>query len=541
MKLLAKALYDNEAESDEELDFKKNDILEIIDKNQDGLEGWWLCKLNNKTGLAPGNRLKIIDERTEKSISLNRTILPIKRIESITQSVSAKNSQFITSSVENILKNYQSTSSTTSNTTKSLSVDISSSHDDEDEDDYDYEYDIPLNNNELTQMQKRAQIQQLITNKPLTKIAHEITNNTNNNNNNHEINLKTRKSNSPTIDSGISSSLMSLNESTQSTHEQHHTNESIPNEAYLRSILKNIRDTTNTLINIQKIHKDWRKRSHLENSIQIIKCNCNELKKHLHDLFDYIKNNYKSKLNDKLKDYQLQLHKFINFYDSNLLILNSINWNIELLESKENINKSLSVNDELNEILIRLNYLNDLIRLIYDCLIQQLNINHLKSEVNKVNLDSSDDNDVYENDDYEWLSNSTSISQKKLIKNESLYTEDRLLIKFYFKIIEDNLNEMLDSHKKLKIIQQQQNDDDLSHKLALNGHKLVFICDTLNRNIKNKSLKYELEETSNNLCDNLKLYVIRMKNQQQQQLINESLIQICNNANKLKQLLVKFL
>ena len=58
--MFAIALYDNEAESEDELNFKKDDILEVIELDFEGLEGWWYCKLNNKTGLAAGNRLKIL-------------------------------------------------------------------------------------------------------------------------------------------------------------------------------------------------------------------------------------------------------------------------------------------------------------------------------------------------------------------------------------------------------------------------------------------------------------------------------------------------
>ena len=68
-RIFATAIYDNEAESDEELDFKKNDILEILDKDED--DGWWLCKLNDKTGLAAANRLKILNKSTS-SLNIQR-------------------------------------------------------------------------------------------------------------------------------------------------------------------------------------------------------------------------------------------------------------------------------------------------------------------------------------------------------------------------------------------------------------------------------------------------------------------------------------
>ncbi|KAK3532649.1 hypothetical protein QTP86_027461 [Hemibagrus guttatus] len=57
---MAKALYDNVPESAEELAFRKGDILTVIEQNTGGLEGWWLCSLHGRQGIAPGNRLKLL-------------------------------------------------------------------------------------------------------------------------------------------------------------------------------------------------------------------------------------------------------------------------------------------------------------------------------------------------------------------------------------------------------------------------------------------------------------------------------------------------
>ncbi|KAM9493428.1 enhancer of filamentation 1 isoform 2-T3 [Clarias gariepinus] len=57
---MAKALYDNMPESPEELAFRKGDILTVIEQNTGGLEGWWLCSLHGRQGIAPGNRLKLL-------------------------------------------------------------------------------------------------------------------------------------------------------------------------------------------------------------------------------------------------------------------------------------------------------------------------------------------------------------------------------------------------------------------------------------------------------------------------------------------------
>ncbi|XP_018603290.2 enhancer of filamentation 1 isoform X2 [Scleropages formosus] len=57
---MARALYDNVPESPEELAFRKGDILTVIEQNTGGLEGWWLCSLHGRQGIAPGNRLKLL-------------------------------------------------------------------------------------------------------------------------------------------------------------------------------------------------------------------------------------------------------------------------------------------------------------------------------------------------------------------------------------------------------------------------------------------------------------------------------------------------
>ena len=92
---------------------------------------------------------------------------------------------------------------------------------------------------------------------------------------------------------------------------------------------------------------------------------------------------------------------------------------------------------------------------------------------------------------------------------------------------------------------------DLTNKLALSGHKLVFICDTLNRNLTNFLLKSSLDSLSNNLCNCLKLYVMRIKtcysniqnncSSTNSKMIVDSLGQVFNCAQQLKQLIIKYL
>uniref|UniRef100_UPI00398E3C56 embryonal Fyn-associated substrate-like n=1 Tax=Pristiophorus japonicus TaxID=55135 RepID=UPI00398E3C56 len=59
--LLAKALYDNLAESADELSFRRGEILMVVEHGTAGLGGWWLCSLHGRRGIVPGNRLKLLE------------------------------------------------------------------------------------------------------------------------------------------------------------------------------------------------------------------------------------------------------------------------------------------------------------------------------------------------------------------------------------------------------------------------------------------------------------------------------------------------
>lgn len=56
------ALYDNTAETHDELSFKSGDILTIMQQDSQGLEGWWICSLRGRQGICPSNRLRILTE-----------------------------------------------------------------------------------------------------------------------------------------------------------------------------------------------------------------------------------------------------------------------------------------------------------------------------------------------------------------------------------------------------------------------------------------------------------------------------------------------
>jgi len=57
---VARALYDNIAETPDELAFRKGDVLTVLEQNTSGLEGWWLCSLRGRQGICPANRLRLL-------------------------------------------------------------------------------------------------------------------------------------------------------------------------------------------------------------------------------------------------------------------------------------------------------------------------------------------------------------------------------------------------------------------------------------------------------------------------------------------------
>lgn len=49
-------MYDNIAEAPDELAFRKDDILTVLEQNTAGLEGWWLCSLRGRQVNIPSNQ-----------------------------------------------------------------------------------------------------------------------------------------------------------------------------------------------------------------------------------------------------------------------------------------------------------------------------------------------------------------------------------------------------------------------------------------------------------------------------------------------------
>ncbi|XP_077764778.1 embryonal Fyn-associated substrate isoform X3 [Canis aureus] len=70
---LARALYDNTAESPQELSFRRGDVLRVLQREgAGGLDGWCLCSLHGQQGIVPANRVKLLPAGTAPQPSLTQ-------------------------------------------------------------------------------------------------------------------------------------------------------------------------------------------------------------------------------------------------------------------------------------------------------------------------------------------------------------------------------------------------------------------------------------------------------------------------------------
>ncbi|XP_043220619.1 breast cancer anti-estrogen resistance protein 1-like isoform X1 [Amphibalanus amphitrite] len=60
-KWMALAMFDNLADSPDELSFRRGDTLTVVEQNTGGLQGWWLCSFRGRQGIVPGNRLQLLE------------------------------------------------------------------------------------------------------------------------------------------------------------------------------------------------------------------------------------------------------------------------------------------------------------------------------------------------------------------------------------------------------------------------------------------------------------------------------------------------
>jgi Variant SH3 domain len=70
--MMAIALYDNEADADDELSFTRGQSLRVLSDECDGLDGWWKCStldrgMGCRIGLVPANRVRLVGEMTTSS------------------------------------------------------------------------------------------------------------------------------------------------------------------------------------------------------------------------------------------------------------------------------------------------------------------------------------------------------------------------------------------------------------------------------------------------------------------------------------------
>ena len=77
---MALAVFDNLAETPDELAFRRGDTLTVLEQNTGGLEGWWLCSLrgrqvrqNRTEHRRTGGVVAVFTERTAGETEQNRT------------------------------------------------------------------------------------------------------------------------------------------------------------------------------------------------------------------------------------------------------------------------------------------------------------------------------------------------------------------------------------------------------------------------------------------------------------------------------------
>lgn len=465
-----------------------------------------------------------------------------------------------------------------------------------------------------------------------------------------------RKSASPTIDSGIStSSLISLNSenflsSSTSTNSANSSSSSTNRSSTTSNEMSSIQ--TKVLTKQQLLENDFKEKldtlyllcTSVKTQADNIKTtsDLNEIKTHL----THIKHLYEEflikvlkrikqehacfhpDLNvfNKFKTNYRQLKEFYLFYETRLSDLEKVlKWNYDLIIG----NKEANFNNEFTDLKAKLPYVQQLLdackNIVNENFVfqyQQESTLSAMRKTNEINLikemrDNEEDDDAYayeydnndrlyahideneeqtyENEadycvidelDNEEPSNKNENQTKRdsemcltLKKNEekirreirlatsSTESEtsritmcDQMLLKFYLKHIEENLNElnhlfeMITFELNVKSPMNQEVNE-MANKLALNGHKLLFICDTLERNLNNKSLKQTLSESSLSLCESLQLYQIRLKSTsgnmstsntissispKQNQIIKDSLVNVFSSANSFKQNILKY-
>uniref|UniRef100_A0A8C4NNJ0 SH3 domain-containing protein n=1 Tax=Eptatretus burgeri TaxID=7764 RepID=A0A8C4NNJ0_EPTBU len=90
MNLEQLAIFDNKAESPDELSFRKGDIVTVLENPPNDLHGWLLCSLRGVQGIAPANRLRVISWEYDnicvarpvaESLSSDQTVYQVPKLQ----------------------------------------------------------------------------------------------------------------------------------------------------------------------------------------------------------------------------------------------------------------------------------------------------------------------------------------------------------------------------------------------------------------------------------------------------------------------------
>lgn len=76
--LLAKARYNNVAESPDELSFRQGDVVTVVQKDFNNQVDWWLCELRGKVGMVPANYFEVFHNHDASEYDVPRPSSKVK-------------------------------------------------------------------------------------------------------------------------------------------------------------------------------------------------------------------------------------------------------------------------------------------------------------------------------------------------------------------------------------------------------------------------------------------------------------------------------
>lgn len=582
----AVALYDNEAESDDELTFKKADLIHVLNVDYMDMEGWCLCKLvkTGQVGLAAGNRLKSIqnqrilaklnktigDQVDSRSAKMSTNTSSIISVSSSTCSISSSSSNSFFNSLavtqasgvidatsDTQSSSSQSVDSNESKTVKQASIAPSLPPKKRieskpiavktgiktvratgaDDDDYDYyDYAIPRNNQPIKKEEKDES--------PSSSLDHQTLQ---------------RKSLSSTIDSGIStSSLVSLTYSThnlnsfEAASSSSKSNSIVIDEEYSES--SRPQSSSSSSIQPNTLELETNKRAEFEADF------CHKLDRLKSLSADYAtrtptnkEHNFLLKFMSNFLTFNLKqvktehacFHPNLNVYNRFKSLYSDMKelytcydkWVNSSTKSEESVcfEKLFQLVEELEKLINETRLFSYHSQTSIEVLRQHQTESPTEKCVKVEEEDETYDNyqyvydnlsgdETYDNNDYSDyceigdVVKPVEFEDKTLTKNNTtvrLNMSDLMLLRFYLKHVDEYLTEMSEIYSEDTLHLKLKQDRGVAmNKLALYGHKLVFICDTLERNLSvtsNDSLKLTLSQLSSLLSETLKVYAVRIK------------------------------